>query len=160
MPTSSPASPNDPSSLDHHMSGSGVMSASAGSDDGNDNDGRKGYGKRELSTSKRAAQNRAAQVSQHIDHHHQQDLNPQLLQTSLPPSLTPLHITLEILFDHHVTLPACFPPPFSRTPPPLNITLTAKAKLADRLPWLRERSGSGKRATSRNSRTKFATTTH
>lgn len=63
MVTSSPASPNDPGSLDHHMSGSGVMSASAGSDDGNDIEGRKGYGKRELSTSKRAAQNRAAQVS-------------------------------------------------------------------------------------------------
>ncbi|KAF7509169.1 hypothetical protein GJ744_008229 [Endocarpon pusillum] len=40
MQTSSPASPNDP--LDHTMGGSG-------------------YGKRELSTSKRAAQNRAAQ---------------------------------------------------------------------------------------------------
>jgi hypothetical protein len=64
MHTSSPASPNDP--LDHTMSGSGMMSTSAGSDDGNDNDGRKGYGKRELSTSKRAAQNRAAQVSQQI----------------------------------------------------------------------------------------------
>lgn len=61
MQTSSPASPNDPNSLEHTMSGSGMMSASAGSDDGNDNDGRKGYGKRELSTSKRAAQNRAAQ---------------------------------------------------------------------------------------------------
>jgi hypothetical protein len=48
------------------MSGSGMMSTSAGSDDGNDNEGRKGYGKRELSTSKRAAQNRAAQVSQQI----------------------------------------------------------------------------------------------
>lgn len=65
MQTSSPASPND-NSLDHNMGGSGMMSASAGSDDGNDNDGRKGYGKRELSTSKRAAQNRAAQVSQHF----------------------------------------------------------------------------------------------
>lgn len=66
MPTSSPASPNDPNSMDHTMSGGGMMSTSAGSDDGNDNDGRKGYGKRELSTSKRAAQNRAAQVSQQI----------------------------------------------------------------------------------------------
>lgn len=65
MQTSSPASPND-NCLDHTMGGSGMMSASAGSDDGNDNDGRKGYGKRELSTSKRAAQNRAAQVSQHF----------------------------------------------------------------------------------------------
>ena len=43
---------------------SAVM-GSGGSDDGNDPDGRKGFGKRELSTSKRAAQNRAAQVSQH-----------------------------------------------------------------------------------------------
>ncbi len=61
MHTSSPASPSDP--LDHTMIGSGMMSTSAGSDDGNDGDGRKGYGKRELSTSKRVAQNRAAQVS-------------------------------------------------------------------------------------------------
>ena len=40
------------------------MSNSAGSGDEDAiGDGRKGYGKRELSTSKRAAQNRAAQVN-------------------------------------------------------------------------------------------------
>jgi len=41
-----------------------TVTGSAESDGGGDNnsDGRKGYGKRELSTSKRAAQNRAAQV--------------------------------------------------------------------------------------------------
>lgn len=39
------------------------VTGSADSDGGDGNtDGRKGYGKRELSTSKRAAQNRAAQV--------------------------------------------------------------------------------------------------
>jgi hypothetical protein len=38
------------------------MTGSAESDGGENTDGRKGYGKRELSTSKRAAQNRAAQV--------------------------------------------------------------------------------------------------
>lgn len=49
-----PSSPNDPND---------GVTGSAESDGGGDNgDGRKGYGKRELSTSKRAAQNRAAQV--------------------------------------------------------------------------------------------------
>jgi len=63
--TSSPASPTDPNNNDCAGGTSGVMSTSADSDGGGDNggDGRKGYGKRELSTSKRAAQNRAAQVS-------------------------------------------------------------------------------------------------
>lgn len=51
-----PSSPNDPSNND-------AVTGSAESDGGDNNsDGRKGYGKRELSTSKRAAQNRAAQV--------------------------------------------------------------------------------------------------
>lgn len=50
-----PSSPNDPND---------GVTGSAESDGGDNNgDGRKGYGKRELSTSKRAAQNRAAQVS-------------------------------------------------------------------------------------------------
>lgn len=62
MPASSPASPNETNAVDPTIAGAGLMSASAGSDDGNENDGRKGYGRRELSTSKRAAQNRAAQV--------------------------------------------------------------------------------------------------
>jgi hypothetical protein len=51
-----PSPPTDPASND-------AITASAESDQGENNgDGRKGYGKRELSTSKRAAQNRAAQV--------------------------------------------------------------------------------------------------
>ncbi|EXJ94183.1 hypothetical protein A1O1_02576 [Capronia coronata CBS 617.96] len=55
MPQQQPSSPNDP------MNNDGVT-GSAESDGGDTNtDGRKGYGKRELSTSKRAAQNRAAQ---------------------------------------------------------------------------------------------------
>lgn len=62
---SSPASPSELGNNDQAAADrAGVMSTSAGSDDGdNSPDGRKGYGKRELSTSKRAAQNRAAQVS-------------------------------------------------------------------------------------------------
>jgi hypothetical protein len=62
---SSPTSPSDQGNNDPTTGGSGVMSTSADSDGGGENggDGRKGYGKRELSTSKRAAQNRAAQVS-------------------------------------------------------------------------------------------------
>ncbi|KEF51631.1 uncharacterized protein A1O9_12266 [Exophiala aquamarina CBS 119918] len=47
-----PSSPNDPNDN---------VTGSAESDGGDNGDGRKGYGKRELSTSKRAAQNRAAQ---------------------------------------------------------------------------------------------------
>src|SRR5271163_2370818 len=64
---SSPTSPSDQGNNDPTTGGSGVMSTSADSDGGGENggDGRKGYGKRELSTSKRAAQNRAAQVSYH-----------------------------------------------------------------------------------------------
>lgn len=67
MQHSSSASPHDHNTnnnIDPAIAGSGVMSTSAesGGDD-NGADGRKGYGKRELSTSKRAAQNRAAQVS-------------------------------------------------------------------------------------------------
>jgi len=51
-----PSPPTDPASND-------AVTASAESDQGEGGaDGRKGYGKRELSTSKRAAQNRAAQV--------------------------------------------------------------------------------------------------
>jgi hypothetical protein len=49
-----PSSPND--------LGTEGVTGSAESDGGDNADGRKGYGKRELSTSKRAAQNRAAQV--------------------------------------------------------------------------------------------------
>ena len=59
------ASPQD-HNIDPAIAGGGMMSTSAGESGGDDNgaasDGRKG-GKRELSTSKRAAQNRAAQVS-------------------------------------------------------------------------------------------------
>lgn len=59
-----------PGSRDQHIdpaiAGGGMMSTSAGDSGGDDNgatsDGRRN-GKRELSTSKRAAQNRAAQVS-------------------------------------------------------------------------------------------------
>ena len=49
--------------IDPAIAGSGIMNPSAGDSGGDDNgsDGRKS-GKRELSTSKRAAQNRAAQV--------------------------------------------------------------------------------------------------
>ena len=49
--------------IDPAIAGSGMMSNSPGESGGDDNgsDGKKG-GKRELSTSKRAAQNRAAQV--------------------------------------------------------------------------------------------------
>ena len=49
--------------IDPAIAGSGMMSNSAGESGGDDNgsDSKKG-GKRELSTSKRAAQNRAAQV--------------------------------------------------------------------------------------------------
>lgn len=60
--TSSSASPHD-QNIDPAIAGTGMMSTSAGESGGDDNgsDGKKG-GKRELSTSKRAAQNRAAQV--------------------------------------------------------------------------------------------------
>lgn len=60
--TSSSASPHD-QNIDPAIAGTGIMSTSAGESGGDDNgsDGKKG-GKRELSTSKRAAQNRAAQV--------------------------------------------------------------------------------------------------
>lgn len=49
--------------IDPAIAGTGIMNPGAGDSGGDDNgsDGRKG-GKRELSTSKRAAQNRAAQV--------------------------------------------------------------------------------------------------
>jgi len=52
-PQHQPSPPQDP--------GNDGMTGSADSDGGENGDGRKGYGKRELSTSKRAAQNRAAQ---------------------------------------------------------------------------------------------------
>ena len=55
MRTTEPSPPADPNNPDG-------VTGSADSDE-NNGDGRKGYGKRELSTSKRAAQNRAAQVS-------------------------------------------------------------------------------------------------
>ena len=60
--TSSSASPHD-QNIDPAIAGTGMMSTSAGESGGDDNgsDSKKG-GKRELSTSKRAAQNRAAQV--------------------------------------------------------------------------------------------------
>jgi len=65
MPDSSnPASPSDLLNHEASIPASGRISNSAESDGGGEGggDGRKGYGKRELSTSKRAAQNRAAQV--------------------------------------------------------------------------------------------------
>jgi hypothetical protein len=82
---SSPTSPSDQGNNDPATGGSGVMSTSADSDGGGENggDGRKGYGKRELSTSKRAAQNRAAQVSQH-------DFPFQFTSSNLAPVLGPL----------------------------------------------------------------------
>ena len=61
---SSPGSPHQIHNIDPAIAGSSMMSNnSAGESGGDDNgsDGKKG-GKRELSTSKRAAQNRAAQV--------------------------------------------------------------------------------------------------
>lgn len=60
--TANSASPHD-QNIDPAIAGSGMMSTSAGESGGDDNgsDGKRG-GKRELSTSKRAAQNRAAQV--------------------------------------------------------------------------------------------------
>ncbi len=60
--TSSSTNPHD-QNIDPAIAGSGMMSTSAGESGGDDNgsDGKRG-GKRELSTSKRAAQNRAAQV--------------------------------------------------------------------------------------------------
>jgi hypothetical protein len=66
LQTASSGSPHD-QNIDPAIAGPGMMSASAGESGGDDNgsDGKKG-GKRELSTSKRAAQNRAAQVSQYI----------------------------------------------------------------------------------------------
>lgn len=56
-----PIHPRD-HNIDPAIAGSGMMNQSAGDSgaDGNQSDGKKG--KRELSTSKRAAQNRAAQV--------------------------------------------------------------------------------------------------
>ena len=62
LQTSNSASPHD-QNIDPAIAGTGMMSTSAGESGGDDNgsDGKKG-GKRELSTSKRAAQNRAAQV--------------------------------------------------------------------------------------------------
>ena len=61
--SSSPSSPLYAHNVDPAIGGSGMMSHSAGESGGDDNgsDGKKGS-KRELSTSKRAAQNRAAQV--------------------------------------------------------------------------------------------------
>lgn len=57
-----PVHPHD-HNIDPAIAGSGMMNVSTGEGgaDGNQSDGKKG--KRELSTSKRAAQNRAAQVS-------------------------------------------------------------------------------------------------
>lgn len=57
-----PAHPHD-HNIDPAIAGSGMLNAHVGESgvDGNQSDGKKG--KRELSTSKRAAQNRAAQVS-------------------------------------------------------------------------------------------------
>lgn len=63
MQPSSSASPHD-HNIDPAIAGTGMMNTSAESGDDVGADGRKG-GKRELSTSKRAAQNRAAQVSLH-----------------------------------------------------------------------------------------------
>jgi hypothetical protein len=63
VPASNSASPHD-HNIDPAMGGPGGMMSSGGDLSGGDdsmNDGRKG-GKRELSQSKRAAQNRAAQV--------------------------------------------------------------------------------------------------
>lgn len=62
LQNSSSASPHD-HNIDPAIAGPGMMSTSAGESGNDDNgsDGKKG-GKRELSTSKRAAQNRAAQV--------------------------------------------------------------------------------------------------
>lgn len=62
LQTSSSASPHD-HNIDPAIAGTGMLNTSAGESGGDDNgsDGKKG-GKRELSTSKRAAQNRAAQV--------------------------------------------------------------------------------------------------
>ena len=58
----SPHGPHD-HNIDPAIAGTGMMTASAGESGGDENsDGKKGGGKRELSTSKRAAQNRAAQV--------------------------------------------------------------------------------------------------
>lgn len=63
MRGSSPSSPRYAHNVDPAIGGSGMISHSAGESGGDDNgsDGKKGS-KRELSTSKRAAQNRAAQV--------------------------------------------------------------------------------------------------
>jgi hypothetical protein len=56
MPQHQPSPPTDATNND-------AVTGSAESDQGESTgDGRKGFGKRELSTSKRAAQNRAAQV--------------------------------------------------------------------------------------------------
>jgi len=60
MQPSSSASPHD-HNIDPAIAGTGLMNTSAESGDEIGADGKKG-GKRELSTSKRAAQNRAAQV--------------------------------------------------------------------------------------------------
>jgi cobalamin biosynthesis Mg chelatase CobN len=62
VPASSSASPHE-HNIDPSIGGSGSMMSTGGGDSGGDDnlDGRKG-GKRELSQSKRAAQNRAAQV--------------------------------------------------------------------------------------------------
>jgi hypothetical protein len=58
-----PASPQSNNGMDKLEVDSSMMTTRSDSDSPeNGGDGRKGYGKRELSTSKRAAQNRAAQV--------------------------------------------------------------------------------------------------
>ena len=68
-----PTSPHGPHdhNIDPAIAGTVMMTASAGESGADDNsDGKKGSGKRELSTSKRAAQNRAAQVRCLIQFNH------------------------------------------------------------------------------------------
>lgn len=58
-----PPSPQSNNGMPKDEGDSSMMTTRSDSDSPeNGGDGRKGYGKRELSTSKRAAQNRAAQV--------------------------------------------------------------------------------------------------
>jgi len=63
QPVSDIMSPSQTQAVPTSPSATSPQQTSEHSDGDNQTDGRKGYGKRELSTSKRAAQNRAAQVS-------------------------------------------------------------------------------------------------
>lgn len=84
-----PASPQSNNGMDKMEGDSGMMTRSDSDSPENGGDGRKGYGKRELSTSKRAAQNRAAQVRYILEDYIMSLLTQQT--ESFPPAQRRLH---------------------------------------------------------------------